>query len=572
MYNHILSIILFTPLVGALLLMFVPKESKNAIRWLANIFAGLGLAVSLPLVPWFWAHRFEPGWKFVEGSPNNWIPSIGSGYVLGIDGISFLLIMLTALLGFISILSSWNAIQDRTKEYYAWFLLLQTGMLGVFMSLDLFLFFVFWEAMLVPMYLLIGIWGGPRKLYAAIKFFLYTLFGSVLMLLGILFLYFQHHAETGVYTFGLDALYSTAPHITGTAALMLFLAFFLGFAIKVPMFPFHTWLPDAHVEAPTAGSVILAGVLLKMGTYGFIRFSIPFFPSVAMNHTVRGVIITLSIIGIIYGALVSLMQKDMKKLVAYSSVSHLGFCTLGIFALNPAGMSGSVLQQINHGISTGALFLIVGILYERRHTRDIAEYGGISTVMPVYATITLIMFLSSMGLPLLNGFVGEFTILQGTFMENKAWAAWAIPGVILGAAYLLWLYQRVYFGPVTNPKNEKLNDLSFREIATFAPLLVMALWIGLYPKPFFQILEQPVDHMVAVARPGYPIQLSPEVIEANAKAGVTIEGAPVAEPARAGEPAKLEPASEVKPATAEPQKKAAPEKKAAPAQVASVAR
>ncbi len=473
MQNHILSIILFTPLAGALLLLFVPKEKKDAIRWIANIFSFAGLAVSLPLIPWFWAQRFEPGFKFMEGAPNNWIPSIGAGYQLGIDGISFLLIMLTTLLGWISILSSWSAIENRVKEYYIWFLILQTGMLGVFMALDFFLFFVFWEAMLVPMYLLIGIWGGPRKLYAAIKFFLYTLAGSVLMLLGILFLYFNHHAVMGIYTFSIPALYQTAQHIPYHYAIWLFLAFFFGFAIKVPMFPFHTWLPDAHVEAPTAGSVILAGVLLKMGTYGFIRFTLPFFPDVVMNHTVRTWMITLSIIGILYGALVSLMQKDMKKLVAYSSVSHLGFCTLGIFALTPLGISGSVLQQINHGISTGALFLIVGILYERRHTREIAEYGGISNVMPLYATITMIIFLSSMGLPLLNGFVGEFTILQGTFTENWKWAAWAVPGVILAAAYLLWLYQRVFFGSVTNPKNEKLHDLTPREILTFAPLVIL---------------------------------------------------------------------------------------------------
>jgi NADH-quinone oxidoreductase subunit M len=418
--------------------------------------------------------------------------------------------MLTTLLGWISILSSWTAIENRVKEYYVWFLILQTGMLGVFMALDFFLFFVFWEAMLVPMYLLIGIWGGPRKLYAAIKFFLYTLAGSVLMLLGILFLYFHHHALTGIYTFSLTALYETAPKIYSdpaygpTVATLLFFAFFFAFAIKVPMFPFHTWLPDAHVEAPTAGSVILAGVLLKMGTYGFIRFSLPFFPDVLMHTKVRGWMITLSIIAIIYGALVSLMQKDMKKLVAYSSVSHLGFCTLGIFALNSAGLSGSVLQQINHGISTGALFLIVGILYERRHTREIAEYGGISNVMPVYATITMIMFLSSMGLPLLNGFVGEFTILQGTFMENWRWGAWAVPGVVLAAAYLLWLYQRVFFGTVTNPKNEKLHDLTPREVLTFVPLLVMAFWIGLYPKPFFQILEQPVNQIVLNVRTPQP--------------------------------------------------------------------
>jgi NADH-quinone oxidoreductase subunit M len=317
----------------------------------------------------------------------------------------------------------------------------------------------------------------------------------------------------------------------------LFFAFFIGFAIKVPMFPFHTWLPDAHVEAPTAGSVILAGVLLKMGTYGFLRFSLPFFPAVAMTAWVRSLLITLSIIGIIYGALVSLVQKDMKKLVAYSSVSHLGFCTLGIFAVSPLGLSGSVIQQINHGISTGALFLIVGVLYERRHTREIAEYGGISTIMPMYATVALIMFMSSMGLPLLNGFVGEFTILQGAFTENKLWAAWAAPGVILAAAYLLWLYQRVFFGHNNNPKNAKLLDLSAREMATFVPLVVLAFAIGLYPKPLFEILAVPVNNLVATVRPDYP-------------------AAP--KPVLAGEPAKTRP--EAPTPEAEPQK--APEVKA----------
>jgi NADH-quinone oxidoreductase subunit M len=526
MQSHILSIILFLPLVGATLLLFMPRENKNAIRWVANIFALSGFLISIPLVPMFWAVKNQPGFQFGEGAPNNWIPSIGAGYHIGIDGISFLLIMLTTLLGWIAVLCSWTAIQERVKEYYVWFLVLQTGMLGVFMSLDFFLFYVFWEVMLVPMYLLIGIWGGPRKLYAAIKFFLYTLAGSVLMLLGILFIYFNHYRMTGQHTFDIQAIYQTAPSITGTAAVLLFLAFFIGFAIKVPMFPFHTWLPDAHVEAPTAGSVILAGVLLKMGTYGLIRFSIPLFPHVAMNPTVRSWMIGLSIVGIIYGALVSLMQKDMKKLVAYSSVSHLGFCTLGIFALNPLGLSGSVIQQINHGISTGALFLIVGILYERRHTREISEYGGISNVMPLYATITLIIFMSSMGLPLLNGFVGEFTILQGSYMENKYWAAWAVSGVILGAAYLLWLYQRVFFGNVTNPKNEHLRDLTGREILTFAPLIIAAVWIGVYPKPFFEILDQPVRALVSTVRPDYPLN-PPAPVKAQVIAPPAQPGAPV---------------------------------------------
>ena len=316
MQSHILSIILFTPLLGALVLLFVPAANKAAIRWVANIAALAGLAVSLPLVPMFWAQRFDATsqFKFAEGSANNWIPSIGASYMLGIDGISFLLIMLTTLLGWISILSSWTAIENRVKEYYVWFLLLQTGMLGVFMALDFFLFFVFWEAMLVPMYLLIGIWGGPRKLYAAIKFFLYTLLGSVLMLLGILFLYFHHHTLTCVYTFSIPELYKTAPQIPFSSAIWLFLAFFLGFAIKVPMFPFHTWLPDAHTDAPTAGSVILAAVLLKMGTYGFLRFSLPILPDATRAFV--PFIVVLSIIGIVYGALVALAQKDWKRLVA----------------------------------------------------------------------------------------------------------------------------------------------------------------------------------------------------------------------------------------------------------------
>src|ERR1700693_3671630 len=337
MQNHILSIILFTPLVGALILLFVPKENKDAIRWIANFFALGGFLISLPLVPMFWSQmQSADRFKFIEGVPDNWIPSIGAGYVLGIDGISFLLIMLTTLLGWISILSSWTAIENRVKEYYVWFLILQTGMLGVFMALDFFLFFVFWEAMLVPMYLLIGIWGGPRKLYAAIKFFLYTLFGSVLMLLSVLFLYFYNFRQTGQYTFSIQALYKTAPHIFhdpaygSSFAILLFLAFFVAFAIKVPMFPFHPWLPDAHVEAPTAGSVILAAILLKMGGYGFLRFSLPMFPSASVEFA--PLIFSLSVIAIIYTSLVALMQEDIKKLIAYSSVAHMGFVTMGIFA------------------------------------------------------------------------------------------------------------------------------------------------------------------------------------------------------------------------------------------------
>src|SRR5450631_3065023 len=430
MDQHLLSIILLTPLAGLAVLLFIPGKNKDLIRLWANLVGLAGFLVSLTLVK-----RFQvgaPGFQFEESV--DWIPTLGARYHIGMDGISLLLVMLTTLMGFIAILCSWSAIQDRTKEYYAMFLLLQTGMIGVFLSLDFFLFYVFWELVLVPMYFIIGIWGGPRKLYAAIKFFLYTLAGSVLMLLGILTLYFQHFHQFGFYTFEIAELMKISLPLG--LQQWVFWAFFIGFAIKVPMFPFHTWLPDAHVEAPTAGSVILAAVLLKMGTYGFIRFSLPLVPKASVNVTIVQVLAVLSIIGIIYGALVSLMQKDWKKLVAYSSVSHLGFCTLGIFAMNPNGLAGSVLQQINHGISTGMLFLIIGVVYERRHTREIAEYGGLAHVMPKYAVVFAIAMLSSAGLPLLNGFIGEFTILQGAFEANYIWAAFAVLGVIFGAAYL----------------------------------------------------------------------------------------------------------------------------------------
>lgn len=497
MGDHLLSLVLFTPLAGLLILLFIPSRQKGMIKVWANTAAFAGFLISLPL-----AARFDKsvaGFQFVERAA--WIPSLGAQYLIGIDGISLLLIMLTTVIGFIAILSSWNAAQDRVKEYYCMFLLLQTGMLGVFMSLDFFLFYVFWEVVLVPMYFIIGVWGGPRKLYAAIKFFLYTLAGSVLMLLGILTLYFQHAAQFGAHTFEISELMKL--NLPLGMQQWVFWAFFLGFAIKVPMFPFHTWLPDAHVEAPTAGSVILASVLLKMGTYGFMRFSLPLLPQASVDQTIVQILAVLSIIGIVYGALVSLMQKDWKKLVAYSSVSHLGFCTLGIFALNPNGLAGSVLQQLNHGISTGMLFLIIGVIYERRHTREIAEYGGLAHVMPTYSVVFAIAMLSSAGLPLLNGFVGEFTILQGAFEANRIWAAFAVTGVIFGAAYLLWLYQRTMLGQVTNGKNLHLPDLSLREIAVFLPLIVWAIWIGVYPKPYFDVLEKPVQQIVERVRPGY---------------------------------------------------------------------
>jgi NADH-quinone oxidoreductase subunit M len=497
MNGHLLSWVLFTPLAGMLILLLIPSAQKNLIRIWANIAALAGFLVSIPLVLGF--DKSNGGFQYVEKV--DWIPSLGVKYFVGIDGISLLLVMLTTVIGFLAIFSSWSAVQDRIKAYYAMFLLLQVGMIGVFVSLDFFLFYVFWELVLVPMYFIIAVWGGPRKLYAAIKFFLYTLAGSVLMLLGILTLYFQHAQQLGFYTFDISELMKT--NLPLALQQWVFWAFFIGFAIKVPMFPFHTWLPDAHVEAPTAGSVILAGVLLKMGTYGFIRFSLPLLPKASMDKSIVQVVAVLSIIGIVYGALVSLMQKDWKKLVAYSSVSHLGFCTLGIFAMNPAGLTGSVIQQINHGISTGMLFLIVGVVYERRHTREISEYGGLAHVMPVYSVVFAIAMLSSAGLPLLNGFVGEFTILQGAFEANRAWAAFAVSGVIFGAAYLLWLYQRTMLGQVTNAKNLHLPDLKLRELAVFLPLIAWAVWIGVYPKPYFDILEKPVHQLVERVRPDY---------------------------------------------------------------------
>jgi NADH-quinone oxidoreductase subunit M len=512
--QHILTIVAFWPLAGMIVLLFFNKENKTLIRTWANFVFFAGFFISLPL--WFWFDRgASDQMQFVENVP--WIQTLGSHYHVGIDGISLLLVLLTTLLGPLAVLSSWTAIENRMKEYYVFMLMLQAGMLGVFISLDFFLFYVFWEVMLVPMYFLIGVWGGPRKLYAAIKFFLYTLVGSVLLLLGILALYFNYpsiaaqHPEivaqfasttnAAGHTFDVLAFHAIGPYLPANLQYWIFLAFFVGFAIKVPMFPFHTWLPDAHVEAPTAGSVILAGVLLKMGTYGFLRFSLPILPD-GTKHFIP-LMITLSIIGIVYGALVAMMQPDMKKLVAYSSVSHMGFVMLGMFALNPNGLNGSIIQQINHGISTGALFLIVGMIYERRHTREIAQFGGISNVMPVFAIVFLIMTMSSIGLPLLNGFIGEFTIVMGALQENLWWAVFAGSGIVLGAAYMLWLYQRTMLGKVENPANEKLLDINARELATVIPLIIMAFWIGLYPAPFFAVLDKPVNKIVSQVRPDF---------------------------------------------------------------------
>ncbi|MCS6804493.1 MAG: NADH-quinone oxidoreductase subunit M [Acidobacteriota bacterium] len=541
---NILSIVTWLPVVGAIVLLFFNRENKRGIRLFANLWAVVCFLPSL------WLLRYDRqmgGIQFIEDY--NWIPQIGARYQMGVDGIAIMLVILAALTGVIAIYCSWDYIQERVKEYYVVMLLLQTGIIGVFVSMDLFLFYVFWEVMLVPMYFVIGVWGSENRLYAAIKFFLYTLLGSVVMLLAILKLYFifpeymtgsqanqvreavtraaemiagsngpmlemMRHgidlAANGRGTFNIMALQAL-----GTARLdgqsiiplglqiWLFLGFFISFAIKVPMFPFHTWLPDAHTEAPTAGSVVLAGILLKLGTYGFVRFNLPMFPDATKHPSILMAMVWLSIIGIVYGALVAMAQKDWKRLVAYSSVSHMGMIMLGIFALNENGLNGAVLQMINHGISTGALFLLVGVVYERRHTRMISDYGGLSHVMPGFAAVFMIMTMSSIGLPMLNGFIGEFLILRGVFEANKIWAAFAASGIVLGAAYMLWLYQRTMYGPVTNEKNKNLPDLYAREWAYFMPLIILAFWIGIYPKPFLSYFGKPVQTIVQQVQPGY---------------------------------------------------------------------
>jgi len=560
MNNYILSFITWLPAIGAILILALMKKDQSS---LVKRFATAWFALDFILSLWLLTYdRGVGGMQFLED--HQWIPIIGARYQMGVDGVAVLLIILTTLLGAIAALSSWDYIQKREKEYYVLLLLLQTAVIGVFSSMDLFLFYLFFEVSLVPMYFLIGIWGGENRLYAAIKFFLYTLVGSVVMLLGVLKMYFltQDPAYTGKVTQQMVSLLAgndAAAQLVwnsyqiglangtgtfsivymqaigsvlemGTLQILLFIAFALGFAIKVPMFPFHTWLPDAHVEAPTAGSVILAGILLKLGTYGFYRFNLPMFPGASKDqstwHTsfgtfgVRSVVVFLAIVSIIYGALAAMYfvvkkDGDVKKLVAYSSVSSMGMVMLGLFALNPNGINGGVMQMLNHGIYSGALFLLVGIIYERRHTRNVAEFGGLSHVMPGYAAIFLGMVMTAIGLPLLAVFISEFLALRGAFEANPYWAALAALGIILNAGYFLWLYQRMFFGNITNPKNEKLQDLNIREWAYMAPLMLLSLWIGIYPKPFLEYIQQPVNAVVKQVRPDYviPGQAAPEQTE-----------------------------------------------------------
>ncbi|MCE5230147.1 NADH-quinone oxidoreductase subunit M [bacterium] len=479
----------FIPAIAAVLLIAFPRP-------LARVVALVATMITLLISVKFVAGIVIAPAEWTASVSADWIPIVGIKFLLGLDGLSGSLIVLTNVLMVLSVLGSWTAIDSRQREFYFWLLLLQTGIIGTFLALDLIVFYIFWELMLVPLYFLIGVFGSVNRIYATMKFFLFTFAGSVLMLLGILALYFQHRALAGSGSFALADLLTISDKIDPRLAVMIFTGFMLAFLIKVPIFPLHTWLPDAHTEAPTAGSVILAGVLLKTGVYGILRFAIPLFPNLSVQ--VAPLMIALAVVGIIYGALTAFAQSDLKRLVAYSSVSHMGFIMLGIFAFQKEAIVGATLQMINHGISTGGLFLCVGYLYERRHTRELKEFGGLAYNMRVYATLTVILVLSSVGLPGLNGFIGEFWILVGTFMTHKIAAVIAATGVILAAVYLLRMVQMTFFGPLDKEENKKVSDLDMREILTLVVLIIFAFWIGLYPRPYAQALEPSAQHIVEV--------------------------------------------------------------------------
>jgi NADH-quinone oxidoreductase subunit M len=461
-------------------------------RMLALITFAVEFVVSIGL--WWSFDAGTPGWQSVIDFP--WIPSWGIRFTIGLDGIAVMMVLLTTFIMLLAVGGGWTSIRKRTHSYYALLLVLTTGMLGVFMALDLFLFYVMWEVMLVPMYFIVGIWGGDRRIYASLKFFIYTMIGSLLMLVAIVYLGFaSRNPTTGMPSFNYDYVLANAA-ITPFAAKWLFGAFFLAFAVKVPMFPFHTWLPDAHVEAPTAGSVVLASIMLKLGTFGFLRLAVPLFPAAAMSPAIRTTILALAVIGIVYGALVSLVQPDFKKLVAYSSVSHLGFVMLGIFALTVQSVQGALMVMINHGISTGALFLLIGMIYERRHTRAIEAYGGIARVVPMFAALLTIVTFSSIGVPGTNGFIGEFLVLIGSFRTEPIMALIASTAVIISAAYLLWAIQRILFNPLDKPENEHIPDLNRRELAVMIPLIACIVWLGVYPAPVLRRMQGAAEHFV----------------------------------------------------------------------------
>ena len=499
-YNAwIVPVLLLLPVFGTVGLwahsVLTSKEPADK-RWrearaLALAFFVVEAILSLGL--WWSVDVAATGWQAAVDIP--WIPQWGVHFSVGLDGISLTLVLLTTLLMPLAVLGSWTSIRTKVHSYYALLLLLTVGMLGVFVSLDLVLFYVMWEIMLVPMYLIIGVWGGERRLYASIKFFIYTMIGSLLMLVAILYIGSEASRVGGVPSFSYDFILQNV-HLPLSTSLWLFGAFALAFAVKVPMFPFHTWLPDAHVEAPTAGSVILAAIMLKMGTFGFVRFALPLFPAAAMHPAVRTLMVTLAVIGIVYGALVALVQPDFKKLVAYSSVSHLGFVMLGIFALTTESMQGALMVTINHGVSTGALFLLIGMIYERRHTRMIADYGGIAKVVPLFATILTIVSLSSIGVPGTNGFIGEFLVLVGSYKTMPFATVIAATSVIFSAAYMLWALQRIIYNPLTKPENEGMKDLNWREVGLMVPLLAAILWLGVYPKPLLDKTEPAARRLV----------------------------------------------------------------------------
>jgi NADH-quinone oxidoreductase subunit M len=491
--QHLLSFLIFFPLVwGILSLLYPAAERVGMFKHHALVGSLVLLVVSLKLFA-----SYDPaGEAFQFQEKLGWIESLGITYTVGVDGVSLVLILLTTFLMPIVLLGSFSAVEERSKEFYFYLQLLQFGMIGAFLALDTFLFYVFWEVMLIPMYFLIGIWGGKDRIYAAMKFFVYTMVGSLLMLVAIFYLGYQHQIQFGSFSMSLLDLYKVV--IPGGGWLspqsLLFLAFALAFAIKVPLFPLHTWLPDAHVQAPTAGSVILAGVLLKLGGYGFLRFAFPLFPDAVNLY--QPIFLGLGSFAIIYGACVAMVQSDIKKLVAYSSVSHMGYVMIGLFAMNSLGMMGATYQMLNHGISTGGLFLLVGMIYERRHTREIADFGGLSRVMPLFTIALMIMTLSSIALPGTNGFVGEFLILLGTWVKSPLWGSLAALGVVLGAAYMLIMFQRVMFGKIRHQENESLKDLSFREIMVMLPLIVMVVFMGVYPKFLFEKMEPSLNRIL----------------------------------------------------------------------------